>query len=68
MCVDTCVSICMYACVYLYVHIYMCSIYLFMPRVCIHTHIPYFSELRFSVVYNIENRPFLGRGVNHAYI
>ena len=49
-------------------HIYMCSIYMFMRRVCIHTRIPYFSELRFYVVYNIENRPFLGRGFNHAYI
>ena len=68
MCVDTCVSICMYACVYLYVHIYMCSIYMFMRRVCIHTHVPYFSELRLYVIYNIENRSFLDRGFNHAYI
>ena len=66
--VDTCVTICIYACVYLYVHIYMCSIYMFMRRVCIYARIPYCSELRFYVVYNIENRPFLGRGFNHAYI
>ena len=68
MCVDTCVSICVYACVYLYVHIYVSYIYMFMRRVCIHTRIPSFSELRFYVVYNIENRPFLGRGFKHAYI
>ena len=54
--------------VYIYMCIYMCSIYMFMRRVCIHTRIPYFSELRFYAVYNIENRPFLGRGFNHAYI
>ena len=53
---------------YIYMCIYMCSIYMFMRRVCIHTRIPYFSELRFYVVYNIENRPFLSRGFNHAYI
>ena len=58
--------VCMH--VYIYMCIYMCSIYMFMRRVCIHTHIPSFSELRFYVVYNIENRPFLGRGFNHAYI
>ena len=60
----------LYACmhVYIYMCIYMCSIYMFMRRVCIHTRIPYFSELRLYVVYNIENRPFLGRGFNHAYI
>ena len=58
--------VCMH--VYIYMCIYMCSIYMFMRRVCIHTRIPSFSELRFYVVYNIENRPFLGRGFNHAYI
>ena len=61
LCVDTCVSICMHACVYLYVHIHMCDIYMFVRRVCIHTRVPYFSEF-------IENRPFLDRGFNHAYI
>ena len=58
--------VCMH--VYFYMCIYMCSIYMFMRRVCIHTRIPSFSELRFYVVYNIENRPFLGRGFNHAYV
>ena len=58
--------VCMH--VYIYMCIYMCSIYMFMRRVCIHTRIPPFSELRVYVVYNIENRPFLGRGFNHAYI
>ena len=58
--------VCMH--VYIYMCIYMCSIYMFMRRVCIHTRIPSFNELRFYVVYNIENRPFLGRGFNHAYI
>ena len=58
--------VCMH--VYIYMCIYMCSIYMFMRRVCIHTRIPSFSELRFYVVYNIANRPFLGRGFNHAYI
>ena len=58
--------VCMH--VYIYMCIYMCSIYMFMRRVCIHTRIPSFRELRFYVVYNIENRPFLGRGFNHAYI
>ena len=58
--------VCMH--VYIYMCIYMCSIYMFMRRVCIHTRKPYFSELRFYVEYNIENRPFLGRGFNHAYI
>ena len=53
--------VCMH--VYNYMCIYMCSMYMFMRRVCIHTRIPYFSELRFYVVYNIENRPFLGRGL-----
>ena len=60
----------LYVCMHMYIYmcIYMCSIYMFMRRVCIHTRIPSFSELRFYVVYNIENRPFLGRGFNHAYI
>ena len=68
MCVDTCVSIWMYACVYLYVHMCVVSICLCDVSAYIRAAVPYFSKLRFYVVYNIENRPFLDRGFNHAYI